>query len=40
MTNSVVPADCRDIAGRGATSGQWTTDMFVEAVYKELSSKK
>ncbi len=24
----------------GATAGAWTTDMFVEAVYKELSSKK
>jgi cyclase len=24
----------------GATSGAWTTDMFVEAVYKEFSAKK
>jgi len=24
----------------GATSGSWTTDMFVEAVYKSLSAKK
>jgi glyoxylase-like metal-dependent hydrolase (beta-lactamase superfamily II) len=24
----------------GATSGAWTTDMFVEAVYKSLSAKK
>ena len=24
----------------GSTSGRWTTDMFVEAVYKTLSSKK
>jgi hypothetical protein len=23
----------------GATSGPWTTDMFVEAVYKTLSQK-
>jgi hypothetical protein len=23
----------------GATSGSWTTDMFVEAVYKSLSAK-
>jgi cyclase len=23
----------------GATSGPWTTDMFVEAVYKSLSAK-
>ena len=24
----------------GSTSGPWTTDMFVEAVYKTLSAKK
>ena len=24
----------------GATSGFWTTDMFVEAVYKSLAGKK
>jgi len=24
----------------GATSGPWTTDMFVEAVYKSLSAKR
>jgi hypothetical protein len=24
----------------GATSGPWTTDMFVEAVYKSLSPKR
>jgi len=31
----------RDYDGRfGATSGPWTTDMFVEAVYTTLSSKK
>jgi hypothetical protein len=24
----------------GATSGSWTTDMFVEAVYQELSKNK
>ena len=24
----------------GADSGSWTTDMFVEAVYKSLSTKK
>jgi cyclase len=31
----------RDYDGRfGATSGEWTTDMFVDAVYKTLSAKK
>jgi len=31
----------RDYDGRfGATSGPWTTDMFVDAVYKTLSAKK
>jgi cyclase len=31
----------RDYDGRyGATSGPWTTDMFVDAVYKTLSPKK
>jgi glyoxylase-like metal-dependent hydrolase (beta-lactamase superfamily II) len=31
----------RDYEGRfGATSGPWTTDMFVDAVYTTLSSKK
>jgi glyoxylase-like metal-dependent hydrolase (beta-lactamase superfamily II) len=31
----------RDYDGRfGATTGPWTTDMFVEAVYKTLSAKK
>jgi cyclase len=31
----------RDYDGRfGATTGPWTTDMFVEAVYKTLSTKK
>jgi cyclase len=30
-----------DYDGRyGATSGFWTTDMFIEAVYKDLSAKK
>jgi cyclase len=30
-----------DYDGRyGATSGNWTTDMFVEAVYRDLSGKK
>jgi cyclase len=30
-----------DYDGRyGATNGNWTTDMFVEAVYKDLSAKK
>jgi hypothetical protein len=24
----------------GATSGPWTTDMFVEAVYRDLSKSK
>jgi hypothetical protein len=24
----------------GSTTGFWTTDMFVEAVYKSLSTKK
>jgi cyclase len=24
----------------GATTGFWTTDMFIEAVYKSLSGKK
>jgi hypothetical protein len=24
----------------GATTGPWTTDMFVEAVYKSLSPKR
>jgi hypothetical protein len=24
----------------GATSGPWTTDMFVEAIYQELSKNK
>jgi len=24
----------------GATTGPWTTDMFVEAIYRELSSNK
>jgi len=24
----------------GATTGSWTTDMFVEAIYRELSSNK
>ena len=24
----------------GATSGPWTTDMFVEAVYRDLSKRK
>jgi hypothetical protein len=24
----------------GATTGFWTTDMFIEAVYKSLSPKK
>jgi hypothetical protein len=24
----------------GATSGAWTTDMFVEAVYRDLSRRK
>ena len=31
----------RDYDGRfGATTGPWTTDMFVEAVYKTLNAKK
>jgi cyclase len=31
----------KDYDGRyGATSGFWTTDMFVEAVYKSLTAKK
>ena len=31
----------RDYDGRfGATTGPWTTDMFVDAVYKTLSAKK
>jgi len=30
----------RDYDGRyGATTGPWTTDMFVEAVYRSLTSK-
>ena len=30
-----------DFDGRyGATTGPWTTDMFVEAVYKSLQEKK
>lgn len=30
-----------DFDGRfGATTGPWTTDMFVEAVYKSLKEKK
>jgi glyoxylase-like metal-dependent hydrolase (beta-lactamase superfamily II) len=30
-----------DYDGRyGATSGSWTTDLFVEAVYKDLSARK
>ena len=30
-----------DYDGRyGATSGLWTTDMFIDAVYKDLSAKK
>jgi hypothetical protein len=29
-----------DFDGRyGSTSGEWTTDMFVEAVYKSLQEK-
>jgi hypothetical protein len=24
----------------GATTGAWTTDMFVEAVYRDLSKRK
>jgi hypothetical protein len=31
----------RDYDGRyGSTTGSWTTDMFVEAVYANLSGKK
>jgi hypothetical protein len=30
----------RDYDGRyGATTGSWTTDMFIEAVYRDVNSK-